>query len=122
MAVVLILKWTVWPWLTLISVAKPWMLRSPASLMSHSVEGLPGFEFSQAMAFAIGGLQEKVCAFAKVTARLQTARSRNGVLACLPLAETNRPNLVMISIIPSCGAAGLLRKASSEVHVAPHSN
>src|SRR4051812_20944049 len=44
----LILKETVCPWSTLISVAKPWTLLSPAPAMSHSEEGLPGCWFSHA--------------------------------------------------------------------------
>src|SRR6267143_1187576 len=34
------------------SVAKPWMLASPAPMMSHSVEGFPGRQFSATIAFA----------------------------------------------------------------------
>ncbi len=37
------------------SVANPWMVSLPAPLMSHSDGGLPGFEFSQTIGFAIGG-------------------------------------------------------------------
>jgi len=43
---VLILKLTVWPRLTLMSVAKPSMFELPAPTMSHSLGGLPGFSFS----------------------------------------------------------------------------
>src|SRR5437870_3243842 len=53
-AVVSTLKWTVSPLLTLISVAKPCRLGSPAPLMSHSVAGLPGCWFSQTIGFAWG--------------------------------------------------------------------
>ena len=48
------LKWTVWPWLTLMSVAKPWMVASPDPLMSHSVAGFPALVFSQAIGLVIG--------------------------------------------------------------------
>ena len=44
-----ILKSICWPTLTLMSVAKPWMLSSPAPSMSHSLGGLPGLLFSQAI-------------------------------------------------------------------------
>src|SRR3954467_8229786 len=40
------------PLLTLMSVAKPWMVESPLPLTSHSVLGLPGRQFSATMAFA----------------------------------------------------------------------
>src|SRR5512132_3822484 len=37
------------------SVANPWIVLLPAPLISHSDGGLPGFEFSQTIGFAIGG-------------------------------------------------------------------
>ena len=37
-AVVVILKWTVSPLFTLMSVANPWMVESPPPLMSHSLD------------------------------------------------------------------------------------
>src|SRR5262249_29984046 len=39
------------PWLTLMLVANPWMLGSPAPLMSHWLEGLPGSAFSATISF-----------------------------------------------------------------------
>ena len=42
-----ILKSTVWPWSTLMSVAKPWIDGSPAPETSHSDCGVPGSEFSE---------------------------------------------------------------------------
>ena len=51
------MKRTVWPWSTLMSVAKPWMLESPAPLTSHSLGGLPGLEFSQTIGLRTGGSQ-----------------------------------------------------------------
>src|SRR4029453_18253268 len=57
-AVVSILKLTTSPLLKLMSVAKPWMLEFPAPLTSHSLAGLPGFEFSQAIGLTIGGVQD----------------------------------------------------------------
>src|SRR5215210_4642680 len=51
----LILKWTVSPLLTEMSLAKPWMPGSPSPTMSHSVLGLPGLEFSQAISLVTGG-------------------------------------------------------------------
>ena len=56
-ASVLILKWTVWPWLTLMSVAKPWMLRIARVGDLPLLAGLPGFEFSHAIGLVIGGSQ-----------------------------------------------------------------
>src|SRR3954454_8578831 len=48
------LNFTVSPWLTLISVAKPWMAELPAPLMSHSLAGLPTLVFSHAIGLVIG--------------------------------------------------------------------
>src|ERR1700674_1599812 len=54
---VLILKWTVSPTLTLISVANPWMVESPEKLIDQSLEGVPGREFSQPITLTRGGPQ-----------------------------------------------------------------
>ena len=43
---------TVPPRFTLMSVAKPWMLGSPAPVMSHSLAGLPGWQFSATIGLA----------------------------------------------------------------------
>src|SRR5882672_3629287 len=48
----MILNEIVWPRSTLMSVANPWMLGSPQLLMSHSVAGLPGLQFSAMILFA----------------------------------------------------------------------
>ena len=37
------------------SVANPWIVRSPAPLMSHSLDGFPGSEFSHTIGFVTGG-------------------------------------------------------------------
>ena len=47
-----ILNEIVSPRLTLMSVAKPWIVRSPDPLMSHSVDGFPGLQFSATTRFA----------------------------------------------------------------------
>src|SRR5688572_25279007 len=39
------------------SVVKPWMFGSPAPETSHSLAGLPGFEFSQTISLATGASQ-----------------------------------------------------------------
>src|SRR5437764_8337473 len=51
----LILKLTVWPTLTLIDVAKPCRVASPAPATSQSLWGSPAAVFSHAMAFTTGG-------------------------------------------------------------------
>src|SRR4051794_4694791 len=51
-AVVETLKWTVSPALTLICVAHPWIVASPAPLTSHVVRGVPGRQFSAMTGFA----------------------------------------------------------------------
>jgi len=50
---VLILKLTVVPTLTLMSVAKPWMLGSPAPETSHTLGSVPGSWFSHTIAFPV---------------------------------------------------------------------
>jgi hypothetical protein len=45
------LKEIVLPRFTLMSVAKPWIVASPAPLMSHSEDGLPARQFSATIAF-----------------------------------------------------------------------
>src|SRR6478609_1964198 len=49
-----ILKPSVSPTLTLIWVAKPWMLLLPAPVIPHSLSGLPGLVFSQATGLTTG--------------------------------------------------------------------
>ncbi len=53
-AVVSILKWTVSPLFTLMSVPKPWIDGSPSPSMSHSLFGLPTSVFSHTIGFSIG--------------------------------------------------------------------
>ena len=53
-AVVLTLKLSVSPTLTLISVAKPWMVVLPEPLTSQVLLGVPGLLFSQATGLARG--------------------------------------------------------------------
>src|SRR5215468_6277990 len=65
---VLSLKKTVPLRLTLMSVAKPWMLASPAPLTSHCEEGLPGRQFSASMALA-GEAQEAMAACVRESRR-----------------------------------------------------
>src|SRR2546423_1854502 len=54
---VLILKWTVSPGFTLISVENPWMVESPEPLIDQSLDGVPARVFSQAITFTTGGPQ-----------------------------------------------------------------
>src|SRR5436190_21149355 len=60
---VLILKLTVCPTFTLMSVAKPWIVASPAPVTSHTVSGVPVWLFSHATAL-ISGLHGSVAALA----------------------------------------------------------
>ena len=52
---VLILKDSVSPTFTLIDVAKPWIVESPAPLTCQSLGGSPGKVFSQAITLTTGG-------------------------------------------------------------------
>ena len=51
----LILKFTVSPTLTLIEVAKPWIVASPAPLTCQALGAVPGREFSHAITLVTGG-------------------------------------------------------------------
>ena len=53
---VLILKDTVWPGVTLICVAKPWIEGSPAPFTCQSLGGSPGSVFSQAITLVPHGV------------------------------------------------------------------
>src|SRR5262252_6374992 len=55
LAGVLILKDSVCPAFTLIDVAKPWIVESPAPLTCQSLGGSPGCVFSQAITLVTGG-------------------------------------------------------------------
>src|ERR1700760_1961219 len=59
---VLILKFSVSPGLTLIWVAKPWIVSSPSSSTCHSAGGTPSLEFSQTIGLVIGAAQGPVTA------------------------------------------------------------
>ena len=54
---VLILKLTVWPTLTLIEVAKPWIEASPTPSTCQSAGASPGLVFSQATLLTTGAAQ-----------------------------------------------------------------
>src|SRR3954447_3255101 len=57
LAVVLILKLTVSPGFTLIDVANPWIVWSPAPVICQSLVGSPCAVFSQAITLTTGGPQ-----------------------------------------------------------------
>src|ERR1700760_2382931 len=59
---VLILKFSVSPGLTLIWVAKPWIVSSPSSSTCHSAGGTPSLEFSQTIGLVTGAAQGPVSA------------------------------------------------------------
>ena len=54
---VLILKDTVWPGVTLICVAKPWIVGSPAPFTCQSLGGSPGSVFSQTITVVPHGVE-----------------------------------------------------------------
>src|SRR5229473_5145425 len=73
-----ILKLTVWPWSTLMSVAKPCSVVSPAPPALHVVDGVPGFEFSHVITFQPGLLQGSVRVAAPEESRtVNTATTTN---------------------------------------------
>ena len=84
MAFVSTLKRTVWPWFTLMRVAKPWIEAAPAPLTSHWLWGVPGFEFSQTIGLATGGSQGAATAVSTRMANAGRTRaaSRRARTAC----------------------------------------
>jgi len=66
LAGVLILKDSVSPAFTLIDVAKPWIVESPAPLTCQSLGGSPAKVFSQAITLTTGGPQGPAAAAGRV--------------------------------------------------------
>src|SRR6476646_11366938 len=87
---VLILKVTVSPRFTLIAVANPWMVESPAPLTCQSLAGSPARVFSQAITLVTGGPQGPAAAAgtAKAVGSAPIARSRS---ATVTMARTWLP-------------------------------
>src|SRR5579863_7215399 len=74
---VLILKYSVCPTVTLVDVAKPWIIGSPAPLTRQSLGGSPGKEFWQAITFTTGGPH----GLAAAAGRTLTKRARPRITA-----------------------------------------
>ena len=72
---VLILKDSVSPAFTLIDVAKPWIVESPAPLTCQSLGGSPGSVFSQAITLVTGGPHGPAAAAGRALARESKVRS-----------------------------------------------
>src|ERR1700760_1310439 len=117
---VLILKVSVPPTLTLIEVAKPWMLLSPAPSICQFPGGSPGFEFSHAIGFVTGAAQGFVSVVAAeavpppdCATKTMAARRRNGDARAAP--KTRRGMGVVITCInevttgQTCAARGAAR-------------
>src|SRR5215469_17017730 len=75
LAGVLILKFSVCPTFTLIDVAKPWIVESPAPLTCQSLGGSPGSVFSHAMTLTTGGPHGPAAAAERAPTRPSDARS-----------------------------------------------
>src|SRR5258708_7776900 len=107
------------PRLTLISVAKPWIVESPAFrvLTSHWLWGFPSFEFSQTMSFAIAGLQPKVCAFATPGEKLQSNKPKaiNNPLEEFLLSDLGRRGRRAELALAACLRLVLLRSACTKL-------
>ena len=69
----LILKLIVSPVLTLICVAKPWIVESPAPATSQSDVGVPGLVFSHATGLVTGVAQGSVAAWPLAGSRASAA-------------------------------------------------
>src|SRR5215471_1964947 len=66
---VLILNDSVCPGVTLICVAKPWIVESPAPLTCQSLGGSPGLVFSQAITLVTGGPHGPAAAAGRTSTR-----------------------------------------------------
>ena len=75
---VLILKDSVWPGVTLICVAKPWIKGSPAPFTCQSLGGSPGSVFSQAITLVTGGPHGPVCARTLSAGRIASTTRSSG--------------------------------------------
>ena len=72
---VLILKDSVSPTFTLIDVAKPWIVESPAPLTCQSLGGSPGNVFSQAITLVTGGPHGSAAAAGRALTRESMLKS-----------------------------------------------
>ena len=70
------LERSVCPMFTLIDVAKPWIVESPAPSTCQSVGGSPGKEFSQAITLDTGGPQGPAAAAGRTLTRGQAQEHR----------------------------------------------
>ena len=113
---VLILKWTVSPWSTLMSVANPWMLGSPPPLTSHSLCGLPGFEFSQTIAFWIGGSQGAAWASSAPDPSAVDRKSPSAVSETAPSARATRGSALAAAERPDSPRSGAPESNLSTLH------
>src|SRR5215471_6063199 len=75
------LKWTVSPTFTLIAVANPWMVESPAPLTSHCDDCVPVIWFSQTIGFG------PHCAVRRVNANPITASTVAAASAAAKMRE-----------------------------------
>src|SRR5438046_1137526 len=97
------LKWTVWPLFTLMSVANPWMLGSPAPLTSHSLAGLPGLEFSHAIGFVMGGPQAPCARASDAKTSAKTAAMRAPYHTLVRKLFPVMPHLPVLQTMSSTG-------------------
>ena len=79
------------PTLTLIFVAKPWMVESPSPATSQSDVGVPGLEFSHATGLVTGVAQGSVAAW-------PVAGSRASAAAAATRPRISRLAMGMVSV------------------------
>src|SRR4029453_3986310 len=93
-AVVLTLKRTVSPLLTLMSVAKPWSVLSPDPVISHSDLGEPVWAFSQIVGFGQHWAKSRARPFWLSTAVIAARRASP---ALIPIVRARRRRIVIAS-------------------------
>src|SRR6476646_7700339 len=99
-AVVLTLKFSVSPTLTLISVVKPWLKMIPEPLTSQVLLGLPGLLFSHATGLAMGAQGSAAASVARKIGTIAAA-SRNVSMAAVRLVAARKKRM---AIRPPCRA------------------
>src|SRR5215470_8057937 len=89
----LILKLIVWPWLTLMSVAKPWIVASPEPETPQTLWGVPGNRFSVTIALPDN----------RVRSSTSSTDKRHARRALVAGAQRRRRHLDLVISVPSPG-------------------
>src|SRR5215813_15374412 len=98
---VLILNDTVCPGVTLICVAKPWIVESPAPLTCQSAAGSPGLVFSHAITLVTGGPHGPAAAAGRASTKKSKPRSTTSIRPATKRRPIVRPEETPVTDISS---------------------